>query len=212
MKSLVSSKSSKRGAANIFWGEIAPRDHVVHFYEHDDAILDSLAEFAEGGLANDEGVIIMATQAHLEALADRLAGRGVDVAAVQSQDLYIAVDAEALLSTFMIGGWPDEDVFHKTVKSLLARARKQSPRVRAFGELVSIIWSQGHKGATVQLEHLWHRLCESEDFSLYCAYPRVSFAQDPTDSMREICAAHSRVIGGDALLGSTSSASAPAAP
>ena len=67
---------------------------------------------------------------------------------------------------------------------------------RAGFVVVAVLWAQGHNGATVRLEHLWHEVCEREAFSLFCAYPRSGFTQDAEVSMKEICAAHSKVIAG----------------
>ena len=64
------------------------------------------------------------------------------------------------------------------MSGLLTRGRAGGRRVRAFGEMVAVMWARGEQGATVRLEHLWHRLCQSEAFSLFCAYPRIGFTQD----------------------------------
>ena len=93
-------------------------------------------------------------------------------------------------------GWPDEELFRVAVNRILDRARGDDSRpVRAFGEMVAVLWAQGHSGATVRLEHLWHSLCREEAFALFCAYPRSGFTQDALESMREICAAHTKVLG-----------------
>jgi ribosomal protein L15 len=62
--------------------------------------------------------------------------------------------------------------------------------------MVAMLWGQGHNGATVRLEHLWHELCREEAFSLFCAYPRSGFTKDVEASIQEICSAHSKVIVG----------------
>ena len=69
-------------------------------------------------------------------------------------------------------------------------------RVRAFGEMVAILWKRGHAGATVRLEHLWHEFCQTKAFCLFCAYPRAYFMQSAEESIAEICLAHSRVVPG----------------
>lgn len=181
----------------IFWGELAPSDHVVHFYKSDAAILDSLSKFTTDGLGSGEAVIIIATSDHLRGLEDRLLAQDLDLGDYMGRDQYIPVDAEAMLSEFVVNGWPDEALFRNAVMNLLDRARQDGRRVRAFGELVALLWMRGHRGATVQLEYLWHNMCESEDFALYCAYPMTGFAQDPLDSVREINEAHTRAIGLD---------------
>ncbi len=183
-----------RKAVEVYWAEIAPCEHVVQFYESDSAFLDSLEGFAYGGMRAGEGVIVIATPSHIEALEDRLTARGIDVAAARLRDRFIPLDAEQTISTFMVDGWPDDSLFTTLVTELIARARKNGGAVRAFGEMVALMWAQGHHGGTVRLEHLWHGLCRTEAFSLFCAYPKSGFTRDATESIREICAAHSEVF------------------
>jgi len=94
----------------------------------------------------------------------------------------------------MINGWPDENLFYHLITNLLLRGRKKDRPVRAFGEMVAVLWSQGHAGATVYLEHLWTRYCEQEQFGLFCAYPRSGFTDDLHQSLSRICACHSKII------------------
>jgi hypothetical protein len=56
-----------------------------------------------------------------------------------------------------------------TVSGLLARARANGRRVRAFGEMVALLWEQGHHSATVRLEPQWGSFCRRETFPLFCA-------------------------------------------
>ena len=173
---------------------MAPCEHLVHFYEEDDAFVGSLVDFAAAGLRAGESVVIIATPMHRNSLVRRLPAEGVDLAAAMRTDQYIALDAEETLSRFMVDGWPDDDRFHRLVHELLARAGSPGRRVRAFGEMVALLWGRGHNAATVRLEHLWHQLCRSEAFALYCAYPKIGLTQDVTSSFQEICAAHTRVV------------------
>lgn len=179
-----------------FWGEIAPCEHLLHTYAQDSAFLDTLGQFVRDGLRGGDGVIVIATAAHLSALEARLTSSGVDLAEARHGDQYIALDAELTLSRFIVNGWPDEEVFDPLVTGLIARAGRGGRRVRAFGEMVAILWAQGHAGATVRLEYLWHAICRREGFSLLCAYPRTGLTQDMSVSAREICAVHSRMIAG----------------
>jgi hypothetical protein len=179
---------------NTFWGEMAPCEHLVQIYENHPVFLDSLEGFLAGGLAAGDGVIVIATSDHLAALDARLEKQGFNLDAARSQDHYIALDAEETLSKFMVSGWPDEDLFEQLVSQLIARARGNGRRVRAFGEMVAVLWAGGHNGATVRLEHLWHAICQKEAFSLFCAYPKIGFTQDAESSLKDICAAHSRVL------------------
>ncbi|HXD00299.1 MAG TPA: MEDS domain-containing protein [Verrucomicrobiae bacterium] len=180
--------------AEIFWGEIAPREHLVQIYGDEAPFLDALEGFVVGGLRAGEAVIVIATAKHLTALEQRVQAEGFNLDAARSQNQYISLDAEETLSKFLLGGWPDDIRFRKVVSDLLVKARGNGRRVRAFGEMVAVLWSQGHNGATVRLEHLWHQFCQKEEFSLFCAYPRSGFTQDADASIQEICSAHSKVI------------------
>lgn len=182
--------------AEIFWAELAPAEHLVQIYEEERAFLDALEGFVIGGIRSGDGVIVIATQDHRDALEHRLLICGVDVERARARGQYIDLDAEETLSKFMIGGWPDDERFRRTVTDVLSRARGESRTVRAFGEMVAILWARGHNGATVRLEHLWHSLCGSEAFSLFCAYPKSGFTQKPTSSLQEICSLHSKLVPG----------------
>jgi hypothetical protein len=182
--------------SGIFWGEIAPSDHVVQVYEHEDIFLDTLTGFVGGGINAGDAVIVIATEVHLRALRTRLRSYGLHVDSLIAEKLYIPLDAREVLSRFMVNNWPDEKLFIQTVSGLFEKAGKKGRRIRAFGEMVALLWAEGHSGATVQLEHLWNRFHEKKQFSLFCAYPKAGFTEDPHTSLKDICACHSREIDG----------------
>jgi hypothetical protein len=179
---------------DVFWGEIAPCEHLVQFYADDGVFLDSLEGFVAGGFAAGEAIVLIATPAHLAALDVRLLGRGIDIEAARRQDDYITLDAQATLDRFIVDDWPDDESFKEVVDEVLERARRSGKPVRAFGEMVALLWARGACGATVRLEYLWQQLCREQSFSLFCAYPKAGFTGDPTVSLQNICAAHSRVL------------------
>jgi len=192
----MNSTTWKRTNADIFWGEIAPCDHVLQIYDNEGVFLDALSGFIGGGINAGECVIIIATAEHLEALDFRLNSYGINVQTLLDDERYIPLDANETLSKFMVNGWPDEDLFMKTVSSILERGNCRQRRIRAFGEMVAILWAQGLNGATVQLEHLWNKFCEQHEFCLFCAYPKTGFTQDINDSIMDICGCHTKMIEG----------------
>ena len=184
---------NKRKEIDVFWGELSACDHCVQIYENDDVFLDALEGFVAGGIRQGDAIILIATPAHFRGLESRLESSGFDVAAATLRDQYIALDAKASLDQFMVGGWPDEVLFAQFIDSVLMRARGQHRKVRAFGEMVALMWAEGQCGATVRLEHMWSRLCQQERFSLFCAYPKTGFTENATDAIAQVCAAHTRL-------------------
>jgi hypothetical protein len=191
---ILKDNSWSQTSQQIFWGEIAPCEHVVQIYENDDAFLDLLTGYISAGIDAGESVVIIATAHHLTSINQRLTSIGVPVTGLIASSQYIALDAEEMLSKFMVNGWPDENLFNHLISDVLTKAKSRGRKVRAFGEMVAILWAKGQVGATVRLEHLWNKFSENEAFALFCAYPKSGFTQDATESVMHICGAHSKMI------------------
>jgi len=180
-----------------FWGEIAPCEHVLQIYENNEVFINTLSGFVGDGINSGESTIVIATECHLESLENKLRAHGINVNSLIREDQYIPVNAEWALSQFMIDGWPDSKLFFSWVSEFLIKVRTKNRKVRAFGEMVAVLWAQGNNGATVQLEHLWNQFCAHEDLTLFCAYPKSGFTEDAAVSLEKICAAHSKLISGN---------------
>lgn len=185
---------NESGHFDVYWAEMTPCDHFVQIYEHDDVLLDALEGFVAGALRSKESAIVIATPGHLATLEYRLRRQGLDVDTAITEDRYIALDAAATLAIFMREGWPDEDLFFEVIDGLLERSLRNGGRVRAFGEMVALLWAEGHGDAVMRLEQLWHSLCRAKSFALLCAYPKSGFTTAASTSVREICEAHSKVV------------------
>jgi len=148
------------------------------------------------GLKTGECVVIIATRSHRDALVKRLEAGGQDVPALIAEDRFIALPAQDTLDRFMVRGHPDEALFRSTIKPVIQRARAGGRKVRAFGEMVALLWARGNHDATVELEQLWNRLLSEEEIPLFCAYPSVGFNARVTPQVNAIRAAHSHVVEG----------------
>lgn len=177
-----------------FWDHMSPCDHSVQIYGHDAELIDALETFVGDGIRQGECVVVIATPAHRAALQRRLASQRIDVWDAIATNRYIALDADATLATFMRGDWPDDRLFAFCVNNLIARARSDGRPVRAFGEMVALLWARGQVGATLRLEHLWHQMCQEQGFPLFCAYPRRVFTPESAAALSEMCAAHDRLV------------------
>ena len=170
-------------------------EHFVQFYEDDEYLIESVAAFVGGGLGAGDGAIVIATPQHRGALAVRLAAQGIDVDAVCSRGQYVPLDAAETLAKFMVRGSPDETLFKKVIGELIVKTSKGRRGLRAFGEMVALLWADGHGAAAIRLEELWNDLAREHAFSLFCAYPMNGFRSAlDGESFHHICQEHSRVI------------------
>jgi hypothetical protein len=187
----------KNANVQVFWGEVAPCEHVVQIYTNENHFLNTLEGFAGSGLLSGDSVIIIATETHLNVLNQRLLDQGFDIPELISTHRYFPLDATETLAKFTINNWPEEQLFQDFISELPAVAKTNGRKVRAFGEMVAVLWAKGLNGATVQLENLWHKLHALDHFSLYCAYPKSGFTRSYKDSLDQICKAHSTIIDGE---------------
>jgi PAS domain S-box-containing protein len=184
-----------QNAPSIDWHDMGQDEHFVQFYASDDFLVESIAGFIGAGLLAGEHAIVIATQPHLLALQNRLQENGVNVAVAREQGRYLPLDAAVTLSKFMVDGAPDENLFRQVVGNPVSAAARSGAGLRAFGEMVALLWAQENEAAAVRVEELWHDLKKANSFSLFCAYPNCGF-RGVSDSQPfiHICDQHSRVI------------------
>jgi hypothetical protein len=76
----------------------------------------------------------------------------------------------------------------------LSKGRKPC-RMRAYGEMVNLLWQQGKTDQAIALEILWNQLAGIYDFSLLCGYASRAFQISRGDAgYRHVCAQHTHVL------------------
>lgn len=181
------------------FGDHEHRAHVAQFYADDNFLLDSLSRYVGIALGAGDAAIVIATREHRDGLARILKSRGLDTAAALKAGRYVSVDAAETLVTFLVDGWPDAALFAELFGDLLSRTKAKSggenQRIAVFGEMVSVLWSQGKFDAALRLEQLWTDLARTHVFALRCGYPIQGFdRQEHSDVFQKICAEHTGVI------------------
>jgi hypothetical protein len=140
-------------------------------------------------------VIVIATLPHRNELRERLLRDGIDVDTAARNQRYIALSAQDTLDCFMVAGMPDETLFRIAIGDVIGRARRAGRDLRAFGEMVALLWAGGNRAGAVRLEQLWNQLLGNERFPLFCAYPRLGFGREFSSAVHHVCASHTRVFG-----------------
>jgi hypothetical protein len=141
---------------------------------------------------------VVATESHGKSLLQRLLARGVDAAAAIEQGLYLPLDVDAALSTFMVNDLPASVQFLKIFGDLLSSATEtqngKHSRVAACGEFAPTLWARGKAEAAIQVEHLTDEIAKARSVDILCGYVLSSFPREEVSHLYErICAEHSAI-------------------
>jgi hypothetical protein len=177
------------------WRGATASDHFVQFYRTDDYLIECLASYVAEGIWNGDIAIVIASPEHRIALESRLRVKSVDIFSTTLERQYLALDAREMLSKFMVGDRPDRAAFMKVIGALVRKTTAGGRRLRAFGEMVALLWMDGHREAAIELEQLWNELSLQHSFALFCAYP-AAFVDTKGDgpTLAHVCDHHSCVV------------------
>ena len=180
--------------------------HLVQFYEDDSFLVQTVVYFIGDALRAGEGAVVIATAEHRAQIAAGLRASGIDVDQAMQTWRYAALDASETLDKIMADGQLDESRFVDVVGGIVGRtsACNAKRRIRAFGEMVALLWAAGRPEAAIALEELWNRLAQRLSFSLLCGYPIRGFPTEHSAAFRAVCAAHAQVIPAESYTALTS--------
>jgi MEDS: MEthanogen/methylotroph, DcmR Sensory domain len=171
-------------------------DHVVQFYRDGEELAAQAGGYLAEGIRDGGVAVVIATSAHRLAFEDRMADAGVDLMAAAARGDYVALDAEETLARLVAGGRVDPGCFEQVIASLIGEATGTGRPVRAYGELVALLWDAGLVAAAVELEELWTVLGRRYPFALWCGYRTEQMtAAGLAGEVMDVCRLHSRVIG-----------------
>ena len=157
--------------------------HVVHVHRDRAFLVEAVIEYLQSGFERGEAGIVIARPELRHALVEHFGLR---------PDLHF-LDAERTLERFMKDGMPDWHGFAAVAGGVIADVRLRNPAgVRAFGEMVDVLWQRGEQDAAIKLEEFWNELGRLQTFSLFCAYHMDSL--EDTQGMERICRVHTHFI------------------
>lgn len=158
-----------------------PHGHLVQLYEADDDCLTrNISQYLLQGLKRRDGLLVIATPARRAAIVSTLVEMGEDPQRAMSDGWLLMLDAEETLARFTVDGQPDWKRFDASVGALVRdfRDRANYTGLRAYGEMVGVLWQRGESAAAIRLEEFWNALLGTTEFSLYCGYPIDVFGKD----------------------------------
>jgi MEDS: MEthanogen/methylotroph, DcmR Sensory domain len=165
--------------------------HDVVFYARDDDLARRVTDYLLAVISGNGVGVAVATPAHRAAIEARLEHAGVDLTAARSHGTYVALDAEEVISRFMINGFADPARFWRAITPFIKDATMEHRKVAVFGEMVALLWARDLTSAAVDLEALWNELAAQYPFSLLCGYPADLLTRsEHADDLLAVLAAH----------------------
>jgi hypothetical protein len=192
------------------WSELldraAPEEHLVQLYGRDDRLLTrNVSRYLAEGLRRGDALVVIATPEHVGAITGALRLDSPDAGSLSRDARLIVLDARETLDRFLVGGQPDEHLFRDVVGGVLAEAHRRSStgHVRAFGEMVGLLWVEGDRAAAMRLEGYWNDLLLGAACSLFCAYPIDIYDDGDTAGLDAVLGTHTHMsVGPNTLLSS----------
>jgi len=160
--------------------QAAPSHHIVQLYQDQEFLNRAVCRFAGAALENGEGIILVPTFTHWEAIRPRLEAEGVDVEAAQKRGQLTVVDADGFLPRFMRDAMPDSPVFLGLAADVISQAHAggRYKKVRWWGEMVNVLWERGNVAASMNLEDLFDQLAKKHDIAIFCSFLMDNFDGD----------------------------------
>ena len=173
--------------------------HAVQFYEDSSSLCRLVADFLAEGLTTGQPAIVIATADHEQQILANLVARHVDIDHARRYGDLVLLEMEDTLGAFMLDGTPDSALFNQHMSTIFGQVTRVRPRatMRAYGEMVDVLWKAGRAEAAIKLEMLWNALASRYAFSLLCGYAMGQFYKQP-DLYERVCAQHDAVLDLDA--------------
>jgi hypothetical protein len=178
-------------------------EHVVQLYGEDDRLLiQNVARFLAEGLKRGDGLLVIATPEHRTSLTGYLRSEsGYSRAVLEGRLVFL--DARSTLERFLVDGVPAPELFRSVIGESLRRVRGRAVHtgVRAYGEMVGLLWRAGDREAAIQLEGLWNDLLSESDVTLFCSYPvDVLGPEFETGTVDALLCTHTHLLPLDSAL------------
>lgn len=176
--------------------EAAPGDHLIQFYGRDHQLLiGNVGRFFRVGLRRGEALLAIATLEHCDAFARELRRDPGYQSAVREGRL-IFLDAELLLAQSMVEGRLALPQLESSITAAMEELKARAPGapIRAFGEMVGVLWAAGRIDEALELEQCWNGLVQRNSLILLCAYPIDRLDQQKVEKVDSVLATHTHVV------------------
>lgn len=171
--------------------------HDVHFYKNEDHLAGAVVNYLADGLRAGQPIVVIASKPRRDRFAAGLRARNLDPDELLTGRLAIWLDARETLNAFFEGDRPNRELFMATVGRVFERLLDKHYYlvVRAYGEMVDVLWQEGNHEAAIVVEQYWNDLANLYRYSLLCGYSIKEFEGEAArEGFSKVCGCHSRAF------------------
>lgn len=174
---------------------IVSKGHFVQLYRDDGDLARNVGRFLKEGADRGDCMIVVSTPDHRERFTRELREARVDVEDLRRTGRLLCLDAASTLASLLVDGMPNPARFETLITRRIRewRALARNGGVRAYGEMVDLLWKAGKPDAALRLEELWNRVLEDDPIGLYCSYA-IDLLDDHGEPLRRMLCSHSQLL------------------
>jgi len=158
-----------------------PRGHMVQLYQaNEPSLARNVSQYLLEGLRQGDGLLIIAGREHRHLFVRTLEEQGADPRQAIEDGRLALFDARETLARFLVDGQLDGGLFEQVVGEAMRQVRPldENSGLRAYGEMVGVLWQARQYAAAIRLEQYWNRLLARAKFSFFCGYAIDVFSKD----------------------------------
>jgi CheY-like chemotaxis protein len=169
--------------------------HIVHPYEDERSLIQLVGAYLAEAASGGDGFVVIATPGHREKFRAEMSRLGVEPDALDPSAA-VWLDAAGTLLRIMDGDLPNPTRFEKVISPAIegAVSASRTGHVRAYGEMVNLLWRDGNLGGALDLEQRWNVLTAKYTFSLLCAYDLAGRDEDMRARLLPLCQEHNVLL------------------
>lgn len=176
-------------------------DHLVQFYKDEKFLIETIVNYSAPALMNGEGVLIIASDLHLEMFEKSLRKLPLNTSLLRLTGQLVFLNVSEILPKIMTNDIPDAAKFVEVIGSFLYEMKSRFHSIKVYGELVQELWGQGNIYGTLALEKLWNSLLDKKEFTMLCAYSLDVISEEKEGiAFSEVCQCHSHVIPAEGVI------------
>jgi PAS domain S-box-containing protein len=171
--------------------------HVVQLHPPGDhALAVNVGNYLHEGLRAGDGLLVIATPDHRRAFLKQLKSLGADPDRARRDQQLVCLDSQETLARFTIDRRLVWDKFEAVIRAAVASVKTGAGcGIRAYGDMVGVLWQAGERTTAIQLEEFWNRLRTEMGMHLFCAYPIDIFGQEAqSPEMHDLLCAHTHLL------------------